>query len=302
MHATHSGSILFVKYFSHILLLFSFQSIFCSLSVAANQTYQAPSQSDQSYKMGIVPFITPVRLEEIFAPAAAEMGKTLNKSVEFRTTQSFDKYFESLKNGEYDIALVHAFFYVSAVDEFKYKPLARMTEPFTAVLVVQENSPLKSLEDLKGKVIATPPEFLPTVHLVRKVMKQKGYKPSVDFKMKSFKAVDSCLQQVVIGEAAACIAPPFALRSYEEKMKVNFRILVESPSIPSLTFIVHSRVPQAERTKLRELITGWSNSETGKQLIQPMQTRAFVPAQDAEFDQVRALIKSLDEPWLPSSL
>jgi ABC-type phosphate/phosphonate transport system substrate-binding protein len=274
------------------ILPLNFLSVIFLLLATSTHSFSAQSEginpvaTDPPYKMGIVPFANPERLEEIFAPAAAEMGNSINHPVEFKTTQSVSKYYDALKAGEYDIALVHAFFYVTAVDNYKYKPLVRMIEPFTAAFVVLENSTINSLADLKGKTIATPPEFLPTVHLIRKYMRQNGYNPARDFSMKAFKGIDSCLQQVVIGEAAACVSPPFALRAFEAKMNIRFRSLMETPSIPNL----------------KKLITSWSNSDAGRLLIKPMQTRAFVPVQDSEFDQVRNLIKNLEEPWLPSTL
>lgn len=255
----------------------------------------------EPYRLGIVPFFTAVRLEEIYAPVAAELGKALARPVEFRTATGFDKYYDALKRGEYDIAVVHSFFYVPAVDEFRYQPLARMQEPFTAVIAVLENSPVKSLADLKGKTVATPPEYLPTVHLVRRLMRDRGFNPTTDFTFKAFKGVDSCLQQVAIGDAAGCICPPFALQGLEVKMNLRFRRVVESPAIPNLTFIVHNRVPEADRRKLRDLLLGLSSSDDGRRLLQPMQTKALVAAQNAEYDNVRQMLKQLDLPWLPSS-
>lgn len=251
-------------------------------------------------RLSVVPYLSPARMEELYTPMAVLLGKELARPVAFRTSSTFDRYFENIVSGGMDVTLLHAFFYVEAADKYGYLPIAHMKEPFKGLLVVLDQSPVRTLADLQGKPIATPPEYLPTVHLVRRVMREQRFSPDQDFAMRSFRSVESCLQQVVIGEAQACICPPFALPGAEARFKVKFRTIVESPSIPNLTFVVHPRVPAAERNRLRSVILGWSNSEEGRRLNASIGTSGFVETRDAEFDPVRSLMKGLDLPWLPT--
>ncbi|MDP3701112.1 MAG: phosphate/phosphite/phosphonate ABC transporter substrate-binding protein [Hylemonella sp.] len=251
-------------------------------------------------RFSVAPYLSPARMEELYTPMAAQFGQELGQPVSFRTSSTFDRYFEQVTAGGMDFTLLHAFFYVEAVDKYGYLPIARMKEPFQGLLVVLDQSPVRTLGDLRGKPIATPPEYLPTVHLVRRVMREQRFSPDKDFAMRSFRSVESCLQQVVIGEAQACICPPFALPGAEARFKVKFRTIVESPPIPNLTFVAHPRVPAAERERLRKVILGWSNSEEGRRLNASIGSGGFVEARDAEFDGVRSLMKGLDLPWLPT--
>jgi len=70
-----------------------------------------------------------------------------------------------------------------------------------------------------------------------------GLIPGKDVQLKAFKSVDSCFQQVLIGAADACVTPPFAVAVIEEKMNLQLRTLLKTPSIPNLSIVVHSRVP-----------------------------------------------------------
>jgi len=251
-------------------------------------------------RFSVAPYLSPARMEELYTPMAQALTQSLGRPVLFRTSSTFDRYYSLLATGTMDVSLLHAFFYVSAVDQYNYLPVARMNEPFKGLLVVLDQSPVQSVSDLRGKTIATPPDYLPTVHLVRRALREQGYDPARDFSMRSFRSVESCLQQLVIGEAAACICPPFALPAAQALFKVQFRTVVESPPIPNLTFVVHRRVSASERARLRNAILTWSNSDAGQQLVRSIGTSGFVAVQDAEFDPVRRLMKNLDTPWLPS--
>jgi len=96
------------------------------------------------------------------------------------------------------------------------------------------------------------------------------------------------------------VCPPLALRGVEQTLQVRFRTVVESPGIPNLTFIVHKRVPEDERRRLLETIVGWRDDPEGRRLVGAIGSSGFVEARDADFDDVRQMIKHLDTPWRPS--
>jgi phosphonate transport system substrate-binding protein len=260
-----------------------------------------PAIAADAYSLGIVPYFSPSRLEEIYAPAAADLARSIGHGVVFRTSTSWDRYFAQLKAQTYDIALVHALFYVPAADEFGYLPLARMREPFTAIVVVPEQSPIRTVDDLRGKVIATPPTYLPTVHLAKKALRDRGLERDKNVRFEETRTVDACLQQALAGSAQACIAPPFAANAFQASTNVRMRVVLESAQLPSPVFVVHRRVPAAERERIRAALLEWNHSASGRAVLKSINTQSLVPATDQDYDVVRAFVRSLDEPWLPSA-
>lgn len=281
---------------ARVLQVVRMGSLLAGLGAAA-----ALANPSAELRFSVAPYLSPARMEELYTPMAAQFSKDVGLPVSFRTSSTFDRYFEQLVSGSMDFTLLHAFFYVEAVDRHGYVPLARMKEPFKGLLVVLDQSPVRNLADLKGKTIATPPEYLPTVHLVRRIMRDNRLRPDEDFVLRSFRSVESCLQQVVIGEAQACICPPFAIPGAQARFNVKFRTVVESPGIPNLTFVAHPRVPAAQRRQIQAAILGWSSTEAGRQLQGSIGTGGFVEVQDAEFNDVRRLMRGLDQPWLPTT-
>lgn len=270
-------------------------ALWLSGAVAAQPSTPAPP-----YTLGIVPYFSPSRLEEIYAPAAAELARSIRRGVVFRTSTSWDKYYAQLKAQSYDIALVHALFYLPAHDEFGYLPLARMREPFTAVVVVPDKSPVRTVDDLRDKIIATPPSFLPSVHLAKKALRDHGLVRGKSVTFNETKTVDACLQQALVGAAQACVAPPFAAQSFQASTGVRLRVVLETAELPSPVFVVHRRVPPAERERIRAALLQWNGSTNGLAVLKSINTRALVPASDADYQPVRDFVRTLDEPWLPS--
>jgi len=249
--------------------------------------------ADDAYTFGVFPYLSAVRLETIYAPVSAELSKTLGRNVHFRTASQFKRFFGKLKQQHYDIALIQPFWYPPAVDQFGYLPMVRMEEPFTSLILAPYDSKIRNISDLRGKVISTPPAFVPVVHMAKRALKQLGLIPGKDVQLKAFKSVDSCFQQVLIGAASACVAPPFTPAIIEEKMNIRLRVLLKTPSIPNLSLVIHSRVPADEREKIKSAFMSWHDSESGKTLLKRMKTQRFVPAVDTEYDVVRSFLREI---------
>lgn len=275
----------------NVFLLFLLLTAGLPASWAAEQS----AVDDAPYRFGVFPYLSPERLESIYAPVSAELSRVLGHRVVFRTSTQFKRFFARLEQQDYDIALIQPFWYPPAVGQFGYLPLVRMEEPFAALIMVPDTSPLQNVADLKGKVIATPPAFAPVVYMARQALAEVGIVPGKDVEFKAFKSVDSCFQQVLIGAADACVSPPFAPAVIEEKMNVRLRILLQTASFPNISLVVHSRLPADVRERIKNSFLSWNTTESGKKLLYQMKTRGFIPTVDAEYDIVRTILREIKE-------
>ena len=253
-----------------------------------------------AYTLGVFPYFSPSRLEEIYAPAAVDLALKIGHPVGFRTASTFDKFFLQLKAQAYDIALIQPLYYVPAADEFGYLPIARMREPFKALVVVPEKSAIRVPQDLTNKIVATPPSYVPVVHLARKSLRDQGLVPGKNITFEEMKTVDTCLQQTLIGTTQACVAPPFAVNAFQKKSGVKLRVIQETTQLPNLVFVVHKRVLPADRERIKAAILGWGDTQSSKEVLKSINTQGFVAATDADYQPVRAFVQTLTEPWLPS--
>lgn len=257
-------------------------------------TWGADRENTGAYKFGVFPYLSAERMDDIYAPISSKLTQILNRKVKFRTSSTFKIFLGKLKEEYYDFALIQPFWYPIAVDEKGYISLLRMKEPFVSLIMVPDGSQIHKPDDLRGKIIATPPAFVPVVHMAKRALIKRGIVPGKDVTLIAYKSVDSCFQNVLIGKASACVAPPFASAIFEESMNVKLRTIVKSFSIPNLAFIIHPRVPEQDRLRIRQTIMSWNASEKGRKLLARMQTKGFVPIIDKEYDAVRVFLKEIE--------
>ncbi len=153
---------------------------------------------------------------------------------------------------------------------------------------MRNDSPLTQFSQLKGKTIANPPPVAAVSQLTSMALIEAGIDPDSGVKRDFGKSHFSCMQSVLIGSAAACGTARQALAHFEEKqMTQRFRILHETPKVPHSLFVVHQRVPEADRERLRQTVLGWSDRPEGQKILNNGHFIPFVAAQNDEYNAIR---------------
>jgi len=234
-------------------------------------------------------------MDEIYSPISQDLSKNLRHKVKFRTSSNLARFREKLMSEYYDFAIIQPVFYPLAVDQVGYIPLIRMEEPVFSVIMVLDNSPIQSVQDLRGKKIATPPVFGPIVSLAKRSLTEQGVSPDVDVSFETNKTVGACFQKILVGQADACVAPNFAVKTFEKSMGVKFRTIMRSEGFPNQSLVVHPRVPGHVRNQIRQTVMSWRYSEQGQKLLDNMNTQGFVEIKDSEYDIVRSFVREMNK-------
>ena len=265
--------------------------LLCAAAVAfcAAQT----NATDKPYEFGVFPNLPHGQIYDIHAPMAQDFEAKLGRQVRFSTQPDYASFGKELRKETYDIALVQPFDYVDAHDKHDYLPLARRGEALEAVIVVRQDSSLKNIQDLKGRIVSNPPPDAAVSQLTSMAFREADIDPQTGVQRYYGKNHFACLQSVVIGAADACGTSEQALRTIgKEKYTDRFRILHKSAPIPHSLFVAHRRVPQKDRDILLRTILGWPNTEKGRQILERGQFKPFVAAKDSEYEVVRRYIRS----------
>lgn len=245
----------------------------------------------EPYQLGVFPFLPPRELEDIFAPFAASIGQALGHEVQFNSTVSYLNFMERVDGSEYDIAFVQPFDYVRLADKYHYVPLAVVGERLFAVFVVKQGSPIKQVEDLKGKTVAMPPAVAAISRIAVLYLAEHGLKVGDNYMVTNHRSHSSCLQQVLIGAADACAAAMTPIQFIQQRMKVKFQEIARTREIPNTLFVANPRVPEADRRVILETIMSWPNSDMGKSMLKRARMKPFMTINDKEYDVIRHMIK-----------
>lgn len=258
-------------------------------SVVVSSIGWAADEAKPAYRFAVFPYLPPREIEKIYSQVAKDFSKVLNHPVVFKTSSSYDSFIDAMVSEQFEFAFVQPFDYVDLADNYGYRPLAARENLLRAVIVVPDNSPIKSWQDLRGKTLAMTPKTAAVSFLMFDELKRQGIEIGKDIKVKHYRSHVSCMQQLKIRKADACSTARPAVRFFQNKMKVKLREIGQSNPVPHSLFIAHPSVSIGKSNLIQRRILEWGRTEEGKQFIKGFRLSMFRKIRDNDYDVVRTL-------------
>lgn len=241
----------------------------------------------KTYVFGIFPYLPPLTLDRVFAPIIASLERGLDLPVHLRSTTTFTGFVEELGRGKYDLIFAHPFFYILAADQHGYVPLVRLGTPLRAVFLARGDDAAASIGDMRGRVLALPPELSAVSEIAQRELAAAGLIPGVDVQLRHHQSKSSCLHELALGSADACALPRFVLKQLPAEQMTTLKIVHETRPIANVVIAAHPRLSPAEREQVSRTILGWPDTAEGRQILADAGWEGFVPAQDRDYDELR---------------
>ncbi len=209
------------------------------------------------YKVGIVPQFNLGKLKSIWNPILAEISKKTGHQLTLVPKRNIRSFGKSLEAGEFDFAYMNPFHAVVTKKTPGYRPLVRDTSRgLQGIVVVAQDSPIQSIQDLEGKSIAFPaPNALGASLLIRAELGNKN----IQIRPKYVGTHKSGYLQVTLGKAQAAGGVKRTLNA-EKSLMGKLRILHTTPSVAPHPFSVHQRVPEADAIAIQNAFLEMKNA------------------------------------------
>ncbi len=259
---------------------------------AAAEALSAEERSPRRYRLAVFPYLTPLRLEPIYAPIAQALAHTLDAGVRLVTRPTFRAFRRALAAERFEIVFLQPFDYVERAAALGYVPLARTAVDLAALIVAPADGRVRTESDLTGATLAFPPRAAAVSRLALAALRAGGRVPGRDFQVRFEPTHFACLNRVLSGGAHACVTAAGPLALFAARRAGPFRVILRSRAVPGPLFAAHRSLPAAVRARLRAAIVGWQRTAAGRALLERGRLPAFVPARDADYEPVRRLIRA----------
>jgi phosphonate transport system substrate-binding protein len=212
---------------------------------------------------------------------------------------------EALRNHTADLAFVHPGGYVLASREAKARIVARNLwhgkSSFTSRLYVRKESGFKTVEDLRGKTIAfvdpasSSGYIYPMVLLIQKGL-VKNRDPKTFFREVVFSgAHDASMRALLNGHVDVIASFDNAREQYLKEPAERERIVfvAETPEIPEAGVAARDGLDPAVVARVRAALLSIKAPAHAELLKRLYEIDGFAPAEDRDYDPVRAAIELL---------
>jgi phosphonate transport system substrate-binding protein len=217
-----------------------------------------------------------------YAAIAADLSKLLKQPVQIEPIAAYPVLRKGLADKAYDIAMVHpAHLSIQAIKESGYKLVAitKGYQEYTANFLVNANSPLTSLADLKGRKLGAPDEDSITSWMVRATLRDAlGDSNQVSYVYTRYQdAVPFFVENNLTPSGAT--AANAVIKGWQAK---GGKVLAKSKAVPIKHIIASPNLPPELLDKLRDYLLTLDTTEDGKKKLEPTKYLGFAAYDEAQ--------------------
>jgi ABC-type phosphate/phosphonate transport system substrate-binding protein len=256
-------------------------------SIAGAGSTKAAATAAEPIVFGVFPYLPALRIGREFGPLAAALAGICRVPVSLQTKNGFPAFRQRLLEGHYDIALLHPFLYADAREEQDYRPLGRLEQDLSAVVIAAEGRRVAGFADLRGEVLAVPPRLSAVAQLVKHELRRDGLDGPGGVRLTFLRTKTACLHAVVSGAAAACALPRFVLGQLDLSKPVALAAKFSTGQIPGILLVAHARLGGGHLGALQHGVIGWGDDEAGSRMLRAMGWTRFIAVRPGEYDKTQ---------------
>lgn len=266
--------------------------LLASLSVLPSRLVAAPQDV---VTLGLQPYLPAAELELRFSPLVDYLSAVLGRPVELRIALSYAQHLNWLSRDAVDFSFVGPASYIDLVRRYGERPLLGRLEiagqpSFEGTIFVRTDSPLRSLTELRGSLMAFGDEYSTMGYLVpRELMGQAGV---TLYDLAGYRFLGNqrnVALGVLAGDYQAGAARSDIFAAYQSR---GLRALAASPRVSEHLFVARQDLDSKLEQALRAALYDMRDQEEGRKalLVINSDVTGIVPASDCNYDSLRALL------------
>jgi phosphonate transport system substrate-binding protein len=217
------------------------------------------------YTFEVVPQLTAAKIYTTWSPLLQRVGQDAGLCFELRVSATIPEFEQKLLKGEPAFVFLNPYHAVLAHQKKKYQPLLADSEDLlTGILVVRADSPVKSLDDLKGKSISFP---APNAFAASLLIRAELAKKKIDINPVFVKTHSNVYRSVIGKDTIAGGGVNNTLDNEAPEVRQQLHVLFETPAYTPHPIATHPSVPAAVRERFLRAMLKLTQSEEGRKLL-----------------------------------
>lgn len=259
-------------------------------ALAAAVPAQSPTGSEgapaEPLAFGVFPVVSAVALFKRFAPLAEYLSQGLGRALVMETAKDFPTFFARTAERRYDVVVTAPHFTLAAADSGRYRVVARVSSELVGLVVVPEDSPARSLADLAGKTIATPPASALITKAGIEFLSDSGLNGERAPRYEAYNSHNAAYEAALGGLADAAVCSNNAVGAALER-GLPLRVIAQAPALPNQAVLVAADLPPEIGDRLQGLLVSMTESEQGRAVLSRLEFDGYRPASAEDYEILR---------------
>lgn len=235
------------------------------------------------YTFGVVPQFDARRVYAIWRPILDELQKRTGLQFTLRGSSTIPQFELEFAAGKFDFAYMNPYQVTLDRNPQKYIPMLRdIGRSLHGIVVVQKDSPIKSVTELANNVMAFPaPNALGATLLIRSEFLDKHH---IKVNPKYVQTHNSVYLHVALGEVIAGGGVQKTLNQQSSEVREALRIIYRSGDVAAHPITAHPRVTRNIRKKIHNALLAMSKTKQGKKLLEKVPVKKLGNASRSDYE------------------
>jgi len=303
--ATFNNSSFSLRFFIPAILLFilscsndaGYTPVNFSKIIQVEQPGPAYDKS-QTLRVAVSAMVSPKETFSNYRALLDYIGKKLNCNIQLIQRKTYTEINDLFLKGKVDLAFICSGPYATGKEKYGFEALATPIirgEPFYhSYLIVNKNSSIKTLEDLKGRVFAfTDPEsntgsLIPTYWVAQKGETPESFFKSINYTYSHDNSILAVAKSLVDGAAVDGMIWEY----YNTRNPVNTsqtRVIKKSIPFGSPPFVASMYLPSDVKENARNVLLKMHQDPAGRQILKELLIERFDMPKEVWYQPVREI-------------
>jgi phosphonate transport system substrate-binding protein len=278
---------------------FLFAFTLASLQLAFGSASGQPVSNPAKLRVALLPDENASTIIQNAAPLKAYLERSLGKDVELVVTTDYSSMIEAMRFGRIEVAYFGPLSYVLAKSKApEIEPFAvgvsKGSPTYKSVIIARADGPVKSLADIKGKMVGFGDFASTSSHLIpRALIARNGLIGDTDYKYVLLGAHDAVARAVQAGQVQAGGLSQEIFKSLVAKGSIDgdkVVVLAESDPIPNYPIVMQGYLAPELKASIRKAFLELDD----KEILKTFRAERFVATDDHAYDILRETAKLLD--------
>ena len=267
-----------------------------SLAFLAGVVGTAQAEEGKPHNFGVINQRSVALTAQSWNPILVYVGKKAGVPLVLKMGKTAPETTAMTERGEHAFAYTNHMF-TPERDKVGYKVILRMSgAPIHGAIVVREDSPVRSVRDLKGMTVAFPSReafvgyWLPMDQLI---------KGGIEVKEVFAGNQEGAMSQLQFGKVAAAAVNKKLLEKYAQREDFRYRVIWTSDPYLDIPIMAHPSVSPRLVEAVREAFVGMARDPEGQKALrasadalESRQSWSFLRAEDKDYDNYRRFFRN----------
>jgi phosphonate transport system substrate-binding protein len=272
--------------------------LFLALLFAVPAAALAQSADPKTLRVALLPDENASTIIQNAQPLKHHLETALGRSIELVVTTDYSSMIEAMRFGRIEVAYFGPLSYVLARSKSEIEAFAvgvsKGSPTYTSVVITRVDSPVRTVEDIRGKTVAYGDQASTSSHLVPRAMLQDmGLVAERDYNVVYVGAHDAVARAVESGKVAAGALSRPIFDSLVKSGRIDgakLRVLAETKPIPNYPIAMQSKLSP----KLKDEIRAAFLEIKDPAILKSFRAEGFVATDDHAYDVLRSTAKILN--------